>query len=147
MSSSLYRTLKNVWTNGLKRLGRQIAMMNDTKRGVLVGEDRFGNKYYETDAPEEIHLRTRWVEYREFWSFDMSQVEPGWHFWLGYGTDVPPSKLPDVAGPGDLHAKSIRAYPEVEKYWNLTATKSAYIPYSTSKPRHETWEAKVAERA
>ena len=74
--------IKNIYSSGLKEPHGKIHHHNDTKRGWLVGIDDFGNKYYETDAPEEIHLRTRWVEYSQ-WNQDMSQVEPGWHYWLG----------------------------------------------------------------
>lgn len=146
MSSSLYRTLLNVWTNGLKRSGRQIATMNDTKRGTLVGIDRTGNKFYETDAPEEIHMRTRWVEYKDFWRPDMSQVEPGWHYWLGYGTNTPPNKLQAVAPEGEIHALSVRAYPEGD-FLNHTNTKGAYVPYNTAKPKCSSWVPQVSARA
>ena len=92
MSTSIFRTLKNIYKSGLKRSAWQIQHHNDTKSGWLVGIDDFGNKFYETDAPDEIHLRTRWVEYNQ-WNQDMSQVEPGWHYWLGYGTNTPPNAL------------------------------------------------------
>lgn len=140
MSVSFYRTLKNIWNVGLKRAGRQIALLNDTKSGDLVGEDRFGNKYYETKNPEEIHMRTRWVETKEFWRPDASHVEPGWHFWLAYGTDTPPNALkPEQIAIRHVHE-------EVHAPINYTFTKGAYVPYNTAKPKFQSWEGKVASR-
>ena len=139
MSNSLARTIKNIWASGLKRSAWQIQVHNDTKRGWLVGEDDFGNKYYETDVPEEIHLRTRWVEYKD-WGIDMSKVEPGWHYWLGYGTNIPPNKLPE-------EYKAVRAYPLPEQHkMNLTNTTGAYVPYNTAKPKCSSWTPQVSER-
>jgi NADH dehydrogenase (ubiquinone) 1 alpha subcomplex subunit 12 len=139
MSTSIVRTIKNIYASGLKRAAWQLQVHNDTKRGWLVGEDDFGNKYYETDAPEEIHLRTRWVEYAE-WTVDMSKVEPGWHYWLGYGTNTPPDRLT-----GDQVA--VRAYPTPAKHKiNMTNTTGAYVPYNTAKPKHSAWIPQVQER-
>lgn len=141
MSTSLLRTIKNIYLSGIKRAAWQIQTHNDTKRGWLVGEDDHGNKFYETDAPEEIHLRTRWVEYNTKWNqIDISQVEPGWHYWLGYGTNTPPNKLQ-----GDELAT--RAYPLPEKHKpNYTSTPGAYVPYNTAKPKHKAWSPQVKER-
>ena len=140
MSTSIFRTLKNIYSSGLKRAAWQIHHHNDTKRGWLVGIDDFGNKYYETDAPEEIHLRTRWVGYSQ-WNQDMSQVEPGWHYWLGYGTNTPPNALI-----GD--AKTTRAYPLPAHHKpNLTNTPGAYVCYNTAKPKFKSWTPEVKERA
>ncbi|ODV78483.1 NDUFA12-domain-containing protein [Suhomyces tanzawaensis NRRL Y-17324] len=141
MSTSIVRTIKNIYLSGLRRAGWQIQNLNDTKRGTLVGEDDFGNKFYETDVPEEIHLRTRWVEYNTWgMSVDMSQVEPGWHYWLGYGTNTRPNQLQ-----GD--EKATRAYPLPEKHKpNLTNSAGAYVPYNTARPKHTAWAPQVKER-
>lgn len=138
MSTSIVRTLKNIYHSGLKRAAWQIQHHNDTKRGWLVGEDDWGNKYYETDVPEEIHLRTRWVEYAD-WGADMSRVEPGWHYWLGYGTNTPPHKLQ-----GDEVAS--RAFAVKKHSENRTFTPGAYVPYNTAKAKHEAWTPQVKER-
>lgn len=104
-----------------------------------MGTDDLGNKYYETDVPEEIHMRTRWVEYNN-WNPDMSQVEPGWHYWLGYGTNTPPDRLPK-----DQAAS--RAYPVTQPHQvNLTNTLGAFVTYNTAKPKCEAWAPEVKER-
>lgn len=141
MSVSFYRTLKNIWRNGLLRSGRQIAYMNDTKSGTLVGEDDFGNKYYETTDEDEIHMRTRWCEYKDFWRFDASHSEPGWHYWLAYGTDTPPNALPK----DEIAIRHIA--PENHHAINHTFTKGAFIPYNTAKPKFSTWESSVTPRS
>ncbi|RLV94137.1 NADH dehydrogenase ubiquinone 1 alpha subcomplex subunit N7BM [Spathaspora sp. JA1] len=136
MSTSIFRTVKNIYRSGFKRAAWQIQHHNDTKSGWLVGVDDFGNKYYETD--DEIHLRTRWVEYNQ-WNFDISQVEPGWHYWLGYGTNTPPNKLPaDQIAP--------RAYPLQVHKPNYTNKPGAYVPYNTAKPKCSAWAPEVRER-
>ncbi|PSK41213.1 hypothetical protein C7M61_000888 [Candidozyma pseudohaemuli] len=138
MSTSIIRTIKNIYHSGFKRAAWQIQSHNDTKRGWLVGTDDWGNKYYETDVPEEIHMRTRWVEYND-WNVDMSNVEPGWHYWLGYGTNTPPDRLPK-----DQAAS--RAYPLKKHQGNLTNTSGAFVTYNTAKPKHQAWAPEVRER-
>lgn len=139
MSTTLWRQIRNAYQVGLKRYAWQIATLGDAKSGEYVGTDDYGNKYYETKDPVEIHLRTRWVEYQK-WDIDMSHVEPGWHYWLAYGTDTPPSKLK----PEQI---SERAYP-LPKFHrvNFTGTPGAYVPYNTAKPKCEAWEPQVASR-
>ncbi|VEU20420.1 DEKNAAC101390 [Brettanomyces naardenensis] len=140
MSSSLARTVRNFWRSGYKRAFRQIAQMNDTKSGELVGVDDFGNHFYETKNPEEIHMRTRWVEYKDFWRPDASQLEPGWHYWLAYGTDTRPNQLrPDQV--------AVRHVIDKKHPINYSGTRGAYISYNTAKPKFATWESKVKTRA
>lgn len=139
MSTSIIRTIKNIYHSGLRRAAWQIQSHNDTKRGWFVGEDDFKNKYYETDVPGEIHLRTRWVEYSN-WNVDISQVEPGWHFWLAYGANTPPNKLPDFR-------KTHSRVPAAPRKPNLTATRGAFVTYNTAKPKHFSWQPQVRERA
>lgn len=139
MSTSIFRTFRNIYKSGLRRAAWQIQVHNDTKCGWLVGTDDFGNKFYETDHKDEIHLRTRWVEYAD-WGIDMSKVEPGWHYWLGYGTDTPPNKLT-----GD--EKTVRAYPLPERHnMNYTTTPGMFVTYNTAKPKHAVWTPEVKER-
>lgn len=140
MSTSIVRTIKNIYSSGIRRAAWQIAFLNDTKRGVYVGTDDYGNKYYETDVPEEIHLRTRWVEYNDtFMSIDISKVEPGWHYWLGYGTNTPPNKLPE-------DQRALRDFKPNPRLPNLTGTRGAFVTYNTAKPKYQAWEPQVKER-
>lgn len=141
MSSTIERVIRNFRRVGLKDYFKQLNRIGDTKAGTLVGEDLYGNKFYENTTEDEIHLRTRWVEYKDYYA-DMSKVEPAWHFWLAHGVDTAPTKMPK-------EKISPRAYPPFQQpYWSQTGTPGAYIPYSTVKPRVEkwSWAPKVAER-
>ncbi len=54
-------------------------------RGVRVGEDELGNVYYQGKKDGR-----RWVIYNG--PADASAIPAGWHGWMHYRTDVPPSK-------------------------------------------------------
>ena len=56
--STLMRTLGNLRRIGFKEYGHQMQYMGDTKAGVLVGKDRWGNKFYE-NLEEDLPLRVR----------------------------------------------------------------------------------------
>lgn len=94
----------------------------DTKSGVLVGQDRFGNKYYE-NLQEDLPLRTRWIDYKDK-EFDASQVDPGWHAWISYMVDKPPTE-------DSLMQFGKRPWESPEPKINNTLSRSAYKPYST----------------
>lgn len=64
------------------------------KGGRLVGEDEFGNRYYETVDPRwnyDGHNR-RFVIYKGY--ADASKVSPDWHGWLHHTFDEPPTRAP-----------------------------------------------------
>ena len=60
----------------------------------FVGEDEFGNKYYEARTNRDSYDRhkRRWVTYRGY--AESTKVPPGWHGWLRYTYDEPPTKAP-----------------------------------------------------
>lgn len=138
MSSSLIRIVRNAWRLGPRGYMRLMNGLGDAKSGTLVGKDKYGNEFYENNTEDEIHLRTRWVVYKDFYG-DMSHVEPGWHFWLGYGVD----RAPNNTLPENL---SRIAAPSPDNYTNLTGTPGAYMCYSTTKPKVTPWNPTVAER-
>ncbi|ESO91398.1 hypothetical protein LOTGIDRAFT_209731 [Lottia gigantea] len=102
---------------------------DDMKTGDLVGEDKFGNKYYQNNY--YFFGRNRWAIYspEKHLDYDASQIPPEWHRWLQYISDVPP--VGDGAPP---RAKWMADY-----YENRTATSKAYVPYSTVKPKIQSW--------
>ena len=58
-----------------------------------VGQDRFGNKYYE-DLSVDHHYNRRWVEHADFLiaaEMNEDKLEPGWLGWLSYSYDDVPS--------------------------------------------------------
>jgi NADH:ubiquinone oxidoreductase subunit len=64
------------------------------RRGVLIGKDEQGNRYYEAkDATDSYDQRKRrWVIYNGY--AEASKVPPEWHGWLHYTFDEPPTKEP-----------------------------------------------------
>ncbi|KAM0813292.1 putative NADH dehydrogenase [ubiquinone] 1 alpha subcomplex subunit [Seiridium cardinale] len=136
--STLARTVRNLWKVGVKDYFHQMNHIGDTKAGILVGTDRFGNKFFENS--EELPLRTRWVDYAKH-DYDPAQIEPGWHAWISHVMDKPPTQDPNLAYKRrqweDTDAKTIP---------NYTLTRGAYKPYSTVKPKHTTWEPVAAPR-
>ena len=98
----------------------------DVRAGTLVGEDKYGNKYYEN--LEYFFGRHRFVFYARK-DFDASQVPPEWHRWLHLMTDNPPTVEP----------------PENRKFLidhleNKSGTLDEYVPYSTTRPKIEQWQ-------
>jgi NADH:ubiquinone oxidoreductase subunit len=81
------------------------------RKGRKVGEDQFGNRYYETKRPP----RRRWVIYAG--SNDASKVPAEWHGWLHQTIEDPPR---DSLPPPRQWEK-----PYVP---NLTGTVAAYRP-------------------
>ncbi|KAH8194700.1 hypothetical protein TruAng_011134 [Truncatella angustata] len=130
--STISRTVRNLWKVGVKDYFHQMNNIGDTKAGLLVGSDRFGNKYYQNE--EELpHYASK--------DFDAAQIEPGWHAWMSHVVDNPPSKDPTLAYKRraweDTDAKTIP---------NLTMTRGAYKPYNTVKPKHTSWEPVAVPR-
>lgn len=64
------------------------------RRGVFVGEDEFGNRYYEAkDARDSYDGRLRrWVTYNGY--AEASKVPPDWHGWLHHTFTEPPTVEP-----------------------------------------------------
>lgn len=78
------------WWNGAS-LG---ARFHIGRRGVFIGADDFGNKYYEAkDASDSYDGRKRrWVIYDGY--AEASKVPAEWHGWLHYTFDEPPTREP-----------------------------------------------------
>jgi len=88
------------------------------RKGVKVGEDDQGNRFYETrDA------KRRWVIFNG--EAEASRVSPDWHGWLHHTFTEPPTKAP-------LKRKDWEK-PHQE---NLTGTALAYSPPGSIR-RHE----------
>lgn len=71
------------WWNG-STIGTDVF----TRRfGKKVGEDQFGNVYYEGGV-STFGLPRRWVIYKGY--ADATTIPPGWHGWMHHRTDTPP---------------------------------------------------------
>jgi len=59
-----------------------------------VGQDQFGNKYYE-DFDTDHRNQRRWVEYSDYFlsiGITGDRVPPGWHGWINHVYDDAPSE-------------------------------------------------------
>eukprot|EP00088_Acartia_fossae_P049132 TRINITY_DN5391_c0_g1_i3.p1 TRINITY_DN5391_c0_g1~~TRINITY_DN5391_c0_g1_i3.p1 ORF type:complete len:143 (+),score=37.06 TRINITY_DN5391_c0_g1_i3:38-466(+) len=113
---------------GLRASLSHLYVTDDLKTGRLVGEDKFGNKYYENN--EYFYGRNRWVVYNKkvHLNYDGSMVPAEWFGWLHYKTDKNPIEHPPVK------------YDWMSEHtWNESGTKDAYMPYTTTKPKIEAW--------
>ncbi|KAL2361301.1 hypothetical protein RJZ56_005840 [Blastomyces dermatitidis] len=108
----------------------------DTKAGTLIAMDRYGNKYYEN--MDELPLRTRWVDYKEK-EFDASQIDVGWHAWLAYMVDKPPTQ-------DAILQAGVRSWELPEHQPTMTLSRGAYKPYSTVRPKFSAWKPVAARR-
>ncbi|KAI1173468.1 NADH:ubiquinone oxidoreductase 13.4kD subunit [Nemania sp. FL0916] len=136
--STITRTLRNLRKVGIKDAWHQLNYIGDTKAGTLIGVDKWGNKYFENN--EELPLRTRWVDYKSH-DLDASHIEPGWHAWISYLVDKPPTEDP-------LLQYKKRAWEDAEpkSIPNHTLFRGAYKPYNTVKSKITMWEPTAVER-
>merc|ERR1712198_791360 len=76
---------------GLRASLYHLYQTDDLKNGTLIGEDKYGNKYYQND--EYFYGRNRWIIYnpKHGVDYDASMVPAEWFGWLHYKTDVPPT--------------------------------------------------------
>lgn len=78
------------------------------RHGKLVGEDQFGNVYYQNGD-------RRWVQYNGL--AEATAIPPGWHGWMHHRTDTPPSDEVYKAHEWEIPHRS-----------NGTGTVNAYYP-------------------
>ncbi|MEM1104078.1 MAG: NADH:ubiquinone oxidoreductase subunit NDUFA12 [Pseudomonadota bacterium] len=92
------------------------ALFTIWKRGEKVGEDEYGNRFFEERNPSFSDGRKRrWVVYNGI--AEPSRITPDWHGWLHHTFDAPPTTEPLLR----------RAW-EKEHRPNLTGTPEAYYP-------------------
>lgn len=58
-------------------------------RGKLMGEDEYGNRYYQDRRLSRGEIHRRWVVYKGM--TEATKVPPQWHAWLHYTSDTLPS--------------------------------------------------------
>jgi NADH:ubiquinone oxidoreductase subunit len=100
-----------IWWNGAT-LG---ALFDIGRRAVKVGEDEFGNRYFEERRPSLEGRKRRYVLYKGY--AEPSKVPPDWHGWLHHTFAEPPTERPLLR----------RAW-ELPHQPNLTGTVAAYRP-------------------
>ena len=84
-------------------------------KGVNVGTDEFGNRYYKSKSDSLHGKQRRWVLYKS--EVEASKIPPEWHAWLHHTTQEP------------LTEQSTRSQSwQKEHVENLTGTSNAYRP-------------------
>ena len=126
-----FATLKRIITQngGIRASLYKIYRTDDLKDGNLVGEDKFGNKYYEN--PRYFYGRDRWVIHNDKvgTDYDGSMIPAEWYGWMHHKTDFTPIQRPPVK------------YDWMKEHdMNQSGTKGQYVPYSTTKPKIQSWQ-------
>ncbi len=85
------------------------------RKGEKIGEDDYGNTYYQETGEGYDGRKRRWVTYTGY--ADASRVPAGWQGWLAHTSELPPTE--DGYVPHDW---------EREHQPNLTGTVHAYKP-------------------
>lgn len=98
------------WWNG-QTLGTRF---HTWRKGRKVGQDQFGNIYYEGGTDSEGRTR-RWVIYNGL--AEASSIPPGWHGWMHHRVATPPS--------AENYASRDWEKPHIP---NMTGTAKAYRP-------------------
>ncbi|XP_041348532.1 probable NADH dehydrogenase [ubiquinone] 1 alpha subcomplex subunit 12 [Gigantopelta aegis] len=114
---------------GLKASYLQFFRTDELKTGTLVGEDKYGNKYYENKM--YFMGRSRWIDYPPSVGFDYdgSQIPAEWHGWLHYVHDDPPTVK-----------KPVKRKWMMDHIENTSGTPQQYVPYSTVPPKIHSWK-------
>ena len=111
----MYNILRSIftWWNGAT-VG---ARFHIGRRGVFVGQDELGNKYYEAKDTSDSYdgRKRRWVIFNGY--AEASKVSPDLHGWLHHTFVDPPTVAPFVVKPW-----------EKEHRPNLSGTIHAYRP-------------------
>lgn len=84
------------------------------RKGKKVGEDEFGNVYYEGPM-SSYGLPKRWVIFNGY--AEASAIPPGWHGWMHHRTNVAPSQ----------QAYEVREWQKPHRA-NPTGSADAYFP-------------------
>lgn len=83
-----------IWWGG-NTWGTRLAIW---RKGVQVGEDEFGNRYYlQKSGVGPLGVPRRWVTYKNL--SEASQVPADWYSWLHHTTDELPTKEQYTAKP------------------------------------------------
>lgn len=93
----------------------------------FIGEDQFGNKYYQTVKADKNGNKKRFVIYKG--SNEPSKVPPLWHAWLHYLTNDIPTKRSNL-----LHKWQIEHKP------NLTGTQAVKLEHNVNLKKYNSWQ-------
>lgn len=87
---SVLKTIFTWWNGATAGIRFTVA-----KRGVFVGQDEYGNRYYEakdTRDSWDAKRKRRWVIFNGY--AEASKVPPDWHGWMHHTFEEPPTTEP-----------------------------------------------------
>ncbi|RZF42424.1 hypothetical protein LSTR_LSTR011562 [Laodelphax striatellus] len=115
---------------GLKQSLYKLFIHDNLKDGKKIGEDQYGNRYFENNR--YFRGANRWVEYNPdvFLDYDPTMMDPEWHGYMHHRTEYVPSEQPG-------RPPRYRWMLPVEE--NPSGTRLAYTPYSTTTPKIQHW--------
>ena len=96
--------------------------------GKRVGEDQFGNIYYEGNG-------RRWVQYNG--DVEATRIPAGWHGWMHHRTDVPPTNR--ITMPRDWEAPHQPNFTGTAKAWRPPGSMSNPKPRPRVSGDYEAW--------
>ncbi|EJT46862.1 hypothetical protein A1Q1_04413 [Trichosporon asahii var. asahii CBS 2479] len=135
MRATMYASERAFWNSSQESLEVGVG---DRGSAGTVGEDEFGNRYYENYNPrEEQPGRQRWVDLVQY-DFNATQIPRPWASWLTQIRLDPPTK-------DEVVLKSQQPW---QVKWNetLTGTRGRFITYNTARPKVTAWEPQVKAR-
>uniref|UniRef100_A0A6B2LNQ9 NADH dehydrogenase [ubiquinone] 1 alpha subcomplex subunit 12 n=1 Tax=Arcella intermedia TaxID=1963864 RepID=A0A6B2LNQ9_9EUKA len=106
---------------------RWLKNRGQVKAGNLVGQDQFGNLYYEDTNPQgtvsTLSGRDRYVEFSKIYNFNASQIPPEWHSWLHHLGDLPATEI----------TKKYEPRYHIPHQANPTGSNNAFAPHNYMK--------------
>jgi len=90
--SMLKLVARDIKEKGLMVFLKRFYRLKTIRVGQKIGEDRFGNQYFESPTDNYVWGKQRWVEYKH--EVEATSVPADWHSWLHHVTDRPPGVQP-----------------------------------------------------
>lgn len=116
--SMLKLVAQDIKEKGLMEFLKRTYRLKTIRVGQKIGEDKYGNQYYESPTDYYVWGRKRWVEYKH--DVEPTSVPSEWHSWLHHITDKPPGVQPLLQPEPPTSVDHSPA--------NVTGTSRAYYP-------------------
>lgn len=97
-------------------------------RGQFVGQDDYGNKYYQDKKARRDGKVLRWVIYNGI--PEATKVPPEWHGWLHYTTnDIPENTKPYIWQKPHQRNLTGTSFAYKPKRWSQKKDMAGYVPW------------------
>ncbi len=106
------------------------------RKGKLVGEDEFGNRYYQqSKGVGPLGIPRRWVTYNGL--AEASTIPADWHGWLHYTVDQLPNK--ENYQPKHWQKRHLPNYTGTHKAYHPAGSLASGAPSSGASRNYEPW--------